>query len=122
VTFAGHVPHARVAELIAAADIGIDPAPGTELNHGSTMIKVAEYMGSGRPLVAYDLRETRHTASDTALSAPCGDRQAFAELVGDLARDGERRQRLGREARERALELTWERSEEALRAAYERLA
>jgi glycosyltransferase involved in cell wall biosynthesis len=121
VTFAGHVPHARVAALIAAADIGIDPAPGTELNHGSTMIKVAEYMGSGRPLVAYDLRETRRTAADTALYAPCEDRQAFVELVSDLARDGDRRARLGRQARERALELTWERSEEALRAAYERL-
>jgi glycosyltransferase involved in cell wall biosynthesis len=121
VTFAGHVPHVRVAALIAAADIGIDPAPGTELNHGSTMIKVAEYMGSGRPLVAYDLRETRRTAGDTALYAPCEDRQAFVELVSDLARDGERRQRLGREARARALELTWDRSEEALRAAYDRL-
>jgi glycosyltransferase involved in cell wall biosynthesis len=120
VTFAGHVPHGRVAALIAEADVGIDPAPGTELNHGSTMIKVAEYMGCGRPLVAYDLRETRRTAGDTALYAPCGDRQAFVELVSDLARDGERRRRLGREARERALQLTWERSEEALRAVYER--
>jgi glycosyltransferase involved in cell wall biosynthesis len=121
VTFTGHVPHEHVAGLIADADIGIDPAPGTELNHGSTMIKVAEYMGCGRPLVAYDLRETRRTAGDTALYAPCGDRQAFVELVGALARDGERRLRLGRLARERALELTWERSEEALRAVYERL-
>lgn len=121
VTFTGHVPHARVAGLIADADVGIDPAPGTELNHGSTMIKVAEYMGCGRPLVAYDLRETRRTAGDAALYAPCGDRQAFVDLIGELARDGERRLRLGRLARERALELTWDRSEEALRAVYERL-
>jgi glycosyltransferase involved in cell wall biosynthesis len=121
VIFTGHVPHERVAGLIADADIGIDPAPGTELNHGSTMIKVAEYMGCGRPLVAYDLRETRRTAGDTALYAPCGDRQAFADLIGELARDGERRLWLGRQARERALELTWERSEQALRAVYARL-
>jgi glycosyltransferase involved in cell wall biosynthesis len=121
VTFTGHVPHARVAALIAEADIGIDPAPGTELNHGSTMIKVAEYMGCGRPVVAYDLRETRRTAGDSALYAPCGERQAFIELIGELAHDGERRLRLGRMARERALELTWDRSELALRAVYERL-
>ncbi len=122
VTFTGHVPHARVAELIAEADIGIDPAPGTELNHGSTMIKVAEYMGAGRPVVAYDLRETRRTAGEAALYAPCGERQAFVDLVADLARDGERRLRLGRLARTRALELTWDRSEEALREVYARLA
>jgi glycosyltransferase involved in cell wall biosynthesis len=122
VTFTGHVPHERVAELIGAADIGIDPAPGKELNHGSTMIKVAEYMGAGRPVVAYDLRETRRTAGEAALYAPCGEPQAFVELIAELAHDGERRLRLGRLARTRALELTWERSEEALRAVYARLA
>jgi glycosyltransferase involved in cell wall biosynthesis len=121
VTFTGHVPHALVAALIAAADIGIDPAPGTELNHGSTMIKVAEYMGCGRPLVAYELRETRRTAGDAALYAPCGEPQAFVDRIGELARDGERRRHLGALARERALQLTWERSEEALLAVYSRL-
>ena len=121
VAFTGHVPHERVAELIADADIGIDPAPGSELNQGSTMIKVAEYMGCGRPVVAYDLRETRRTAGPAALYAPCGERQAFVDLICDLVRDGERRLQLGTLARERALELTWERSEEALCAVYERL-
>jgi glycosyltransferase involved in cell wall biosynthesis len=122
VTFTGHVPHERVATLIGEADIGIDPAPGTELNHGSTMIKVAEYMGAGRPVVAYDLRETRRTAGEAAVYAPCGQPGAFVDLIAELARDGERRLRLGRLARARALELTWERSEEALREVYARLA
>lgn len=121
VAFTGHVPHERVPELIADADIGLDPAPGTELNQGSTMIKVAEYMGCGRPVVAYDLRETRRTAGGAALYAPCGERQAFVDLICDLVRDGERRLALGRLARRRALELTWERSEQALWGVYERL-
>jgi glycosyltransferase involved in cell wall biosynthesis len=121
VAFTGHVPHERVADLIAAADIGLDPAPGTELNQGSTMIKVAEYMGCGRPIVAYDLCETRRTAGAAALYAPCGERQAFIDLICDLVRDGEQRLRLGMLARERALELTWEHSEQALCAVYERL-
>jgi glycosyltransferase involved in cell wall biosynthesis len=121
VTFTGHVPHERVAALIADADIGIDPAPPTELNQGSTMIKVAEYMGSGRPLVAYDLRETRRTADEAALYASGGERQHFIELICELARDGDRRLELGRFARERALELTWEQSEKALRSVYEHL-
>jgi glycosyltransferase involved in cell wall biosynthesis len=121
VTLTGHVPHERVADLIADADIGIDPAPPTELNEGSTMIKVAEYMGAGRPVVAYDLRETRRTAGEAALYARDGRPEDFAALIGDLAGDGERRLRLGRLARERALGLTWDRSEEALRSVYERL-
>jgi glycosyltransferase involved in cell wall biosynthesis len=122
VIFTGRVPHEHIAALIADADIGVDPAPGTELNHGSTMIKVAEYMASGRPTVAYDLRETRRTAGETAVYAPCGERQVFADLISALAREGERRLRLGRMARERALALTWDRSEEALLGVYERLA
>ncbi len=121
VTFTGHVPHERVPDLIAAADIGLDPAPGTKLNQGSTMIKIAEYMGCGRPVVAYDLLETRRTAGAAALYAPCGERQAFVDLICELVRDDERRLQLGNLARERALELTWERSEQALRAVYGRL-
>jgi len=121
VAFTGRVPHEQVAQLIADADIGLDPAPGTELNQGSTMIKIAEYMGCGRPVVAYDLRETRRTAGAAAVYARCGQRQEFARLISDLSCDGERRLRLGAIARERALELTWERSELALRAVYERL-
>ena len=118
IRFTGRVPHERIATLIAEADIGIDPAPGTPLNHGSTMIKVAEYMASGRPTVAYDLRETRRTAGPTAVYAPCGEPQAFVELTAALAREGERRLRLGRMARERSLGLTWDRSEESLLALY----
>jgi glycosyltransferase involved in cell wall biosynthesis len=118
VTFTGRVPHERVAALIAEADIGIDPAPPTELNHGSTMIKVAEYLGCGRPVVAYELRETRLTAGKAALYAPDGDRQAFIDLICELADDGDRRLELGRLARERALELTWEQSEKALLGVY----
>jgi glycosyltransferase involved in cell wall biosynthesis len=115
------VPHARIPRLIAEADIGIDPSPGSELNHGSTMIKVVEYMGAGRPLVAYDLRETRRSAGESALYAPCGELSAFASLVAELARDGERRIRMGQLARRRALDLTWERSARVLHDVYDRL-
>ncbi|MHB8233888.1 MAG: glycosyltransferase family 4 protein [Solirubrobacteraceae bacterium] len=122
VTFTGRLPHAEIPQLIAEADMGIDPAQGSELNHGSTMIKVVEYMGAGRPLVAYDLRETRRSAGDAALYAPCGDRLAFAALIAELARDAPRRISMGHVARARALELMmWDRSADVLRDAYAQL-
>lgn len=121
VTFTGLVTHAQVPRLIAQADIGIDPAPGTELNHGSTMIKVLEYIGAGRPVVAYDLRETRRSAGPAALYAPCGDPAAFAALVSELARDGERRARMAAVARRRAGELSWERQATVLQHVYDDL-
>ena len=114
----GRVEHARVPALIAEADIAVDPAPGTPLNHGSTMIKVSEYLAAGRPVVAYDLRETRRTAGEAALYAPCGDPGAFAALVASLAADGALRERQHQSARKRAPELVWEHSAPALVALY----
>jgi glycosyltransferase involved in cell wall biosynthesis len=121
VTFTGQVPHAQIPRLIAQADIGIDPAPGTALNHGSTMIKVLEYMGAGRPLVAYELRETRQSAGDSALYARCGEPALFAAKIAELARDGDRRVHMGRLARRRALSISWEHSAVVLRELYDGL-
>jgi glycosyltransferase involved in cell wall biosynthesis len=121
VTFTGMVPHARIPSLIAQADIGIDPAPGTALNHGSTMIKVLEYMGAGRPLVAYELRETRRSAGDAALYAPCGEPALFAGKIAELARDGDRRVHMGHLARRRVLDISWEHSAIVLRELYDSL-
>ena len=121
VEFTGQVEHRRVPELIAAADICIDPAPCSELNHRSTMIKVTEYLAGGRPVVAFGLTETRRTAEDAALYAPCGDLDGFAKLIISLARSGDMRRELAERAVARAEELVWERSEVELLGAYERL-
>ena len=51
VRFTGRVHHAEVPGLLAAADICVDPAPGTELNQRSTMVKIAEYMAAERAVV-----------------------------------------------------------------------
>jgi glycosyltransferase involved in cell wall biosynthesis len=125
----GWVPHAEVPGLLADADVCLDPADCTPLNHGSTMIKVSEYLAARRPLVAHELRETRRTAGDAALYVPCegesegeGESEAaFAAAVARLARDPELRERLAARAAERVPELVWERSEERLLAAYEDL-
>jgi glycosyltransferase involved in cell wall biosynthesis len=121
VEFTGQVEHRLVPALIAAADICIDPAPCSELNHRSTMIKVTEYLAAGRPVVAFGLTETRRTAEDAALYAGCGDLDEFAGLIVLLAREPALRRELAERAVERADGLVWERSEVELLGAYERL-
>jgi len=121
VRFTGRVAHAQVPTLLAAADICIDPAPCSPLNDRSTMIKVIEYVAAGRPVVAYDLRETRHTAGDAALYAGCGDEVAFARHVAALAADPGLRGSLIANGKARVSGLLWERSEAQLLAAYARL-
>jgi glycosyltransferase involved in cell wall biosynthesis len=118
VTLTGWVKPERVPELLRDADVCVDPAPGTVLNQRSTMIKLAEYLALGKPVVAFDLLETRRTVADAAMLAPTGNMCAFAERIAMLAEDPELRRGLAQRARERAGELTWEHSEAALLAAY----
>jgi glycosyltransferase involved in cell wall biosynthesis len=122
VRFTGLVPHAAVPALLAEADICIDPAPCTELNHRSTMIKIAEYMAARRPVVSFPLLETRRTAGDAVAYADCDDTGSLAAQVATLARDPELRTALARLGHERARSLGWDASEKRLLTAYEKLA
>ncbi len=118
----GRVGHYEVPGLLAGADVCIDPAPCNELNHRSTMVKIAEYMASRKPIVAFELRETRRTAGEAALYAPCDDLPAFAALIARLAAEEGLREQLSRHAEERLPELLWSRSAEVLRTAFASLA
>ncbi len=121
VSFTGRVAAGRVPDLLQDADVCVDPAPATDVNERSTMTKIAEYLALGKPVVAYDLLETRRTAGDAALLVAPGNADAFAEAISRLARDPALRASLSRSARERAAELTWEHSERALYDAYRAL-
>jgi glycosyltransferase involved in cell wall biosynthesis len=122
VEFTGRVEHARVPGLLARADVCVDPAPSSPLNDRSTMIKVTEYLAAGRPVVAFDLLETRRTAGDGGLYASAGDERAFAGHVASLSADPKLRRWVAEAGRLRASELVWEHSEQRLLAAYSRLA
>jgi glycosyltransferase involved in cell wall biosynthesis len=121
VVFTGRVAHDEVPPLLARADVCVDPAPCNELNHRSTMIKIAEYMAAGKPIVAFDLRETKRTAGDAALYAACGDIGGFAARIAEIAANPELRRELVAQAESRLPQLLWEHSAEALLAAYKRL-
>lgn len=121
VTFTGRTEHDRVLELVRDADICIDTAECTELNHRTSMVKVAEYLSLGRPTVAFALRETQRTADGAAALAECGRWDRFAALVAELAASEPRRRELASRARARAEALTWEHSETALLAGYQRM-
>lgn len=118
VTFTGRVAPEAVPELLQQVDLCVDPAPATDVNERSTMTKIAEYLALGKPVVAYDLLETRRTAGDAALLVKRGDADAFAGAIVLLARDPELRAALSDRARGRALALTWEHSERELLRTY----
>jgi glycosyltransferase involved in cell wall biosynthesis len=114
ITFTGRVAHREVAGVIAEADICLDVAPCSPLNHQSTMIKIGEYLAAGRPVVTFALHETRRTAGDCALYATCSEVDELCDLVARLCANGALRAGLSQKAVARARELTWERSAERL--------
>lgn len=119
VNFLGYVRHDDLAPLLADADVCIEPAPRGPLNDRCSMVKVAEYMAAGRPVVCFPLPEVVRMAEDAALYAETGSVRELACLVARLASDEQLRTALGRRGRDRALELTWETSADHLLAAYE---
>lgn len=118
VTITGWLPLEEVPRHLRDADVCVDPAPATALNEQSTMIKLAEYLALGKPVVAYELIESSRTVGDAGVLVRRSDTNAFAEAIVQLAHDEELRRELSGRARERARLLTWDHSERSLLAAY----
>ena len=113
-------------ELVAAirdGDVCVDPAPANPLNDHLTMIKIMEYMALAKPIVAFDLPETRHSAAGAALYARPNECTDLARQIARLLGDPALRAKMGEEGRARVTTgLAWEFSAKELLAAYDRLA
>jgi glycosyltransferase involved in cell wall biosynthesis len=121
VTFTGRVSDEDLIRTLSTADVCLAPDPKNPLNDVSTMNKVVEYMALARPIVSYDLRESRVSASEAAIYATPNDVRDFARCIDELLESPERREQMGAFGRKRVVEeLSWSRSETNLLAAYER--
>lgn len=123
VHFVGWVSdESTMAAYLATADVCVSPEPPSPLNDVSTFVKVAEYLAAGKPVVAYDLPETRHTAGIAACYAKPGDWQELGDAITRVLSDELLAARLSRAALERAPELAWERQAVSLVDAYRHVA
>ena len=121
VDFPGWLDDEQITRLLATADVCLAPEPPTAFNECSTIVKIAEYMAMARPVVAYALRESRRTAAGAAAYARPDDVGSFADCLEELLDDPQRRERMGSAGRTRVeRELSWQRSQTALLAAYRR--
>lgn len=122
VEFTGRVTDEFVRRCLSTADVCLAPDPINPLNMVSTMNKVVEYMAMSRPLVSFDLVETRVSAADAAIYVPANDEAAFAVALSDLLNDPERRARMGAFGRARVEgELSWNTSRRNLIGFYDDL-
>src|SRR6185503_6681110 len=86
VEFAGWRGDRDIRRILSSSDLCIAPDPPSPLNDVSTMIKIPEYMAMDRPIVSYDLGETRVSAGDAAAyAAPTPE--ALGALADELLDD-----------------------------------
>jgi glycosyltransferase involved in cell wall biosynthesis len=122
VNFAGWTESKDVLRYLSVVDVGLSPDPQNGLNEFSTMIKTMEYMAMGKPVVAFDLAETRLSAQGAALYAVPNHIEGFADKIEMLLDDHELCSKIGALGRKRIEEaLNWDYSKKHLLLAYETL-
>jgi len=122
VNFTGWISKEDALRYLTVADVCLIPDPQNGLNEFSTMLKTMEYMALGKPIVAFDLAETRFSAQDAALYALPNLVEDFANKIEELLADEELRLSMGAIGRRRVEEiLSWNHSKKNLLLAYETL-
>jgi glycosyltransferase involved in cell wall biosynthesis len=122
VELTGFVSDEDLQANLAAADICVDPDPSSPLNDVSTWIKVMEYMASAKPIVTFDLNETRFSARDAAIYVEPNKETKFAEAIAQLMGQPELQKKMGAYGRRRVEdELQWAKVGKNLLTAYETL-
>ena len=122
VELTGFISDEDLQANLAAADICVDPDPSSPLNDVSTWIKVMEYMASAKPIVSFDLKETRFSARDAAIYVEPNNEAEFAEAIAQLMDRPELQNKMGTYGRRRVEEeLQWAKVGKNLLSAYETL-
>jgi glycosyltransferase involved in cell wall biosynthesis len=122
VELTGFVSDEELQANLAAAHICVDPDPSSPLNDVSTWIKVMEYMASAKPIVSFDLKETRFSAREAAMYVEPNNETRFAEAIAELMDQPALQERMGTYGRRRvAEELQWAKVGQNLVTAYETL-
>jgi glycosyltransferase involved in cell wall biosynthesis len=112
----GMVPHNELLELYGKAAVVVCPSLREGFGYACL-----EAMAAGRPVVASAVGGLKDLVvdGDTGLLVPAGDVPALRQALERLLADPELRERLGRQARERARAVYgWDRYVAAIRAAY----
>ena len=99
--------------MLSVADIAVVPAAPVPASRGGTgtPLKLFEYMAAGKPIVATALNQAAEVLQDghTGPLVEAGDIHSFAEAIVTLLNDPVERVRLGKNARQQAIErYSWE--------------
>lgn len=121
VTFTGLVDRDRIADVVSAFDIALQP----DVTDYASPLKLFEYMAVGSAVIAPDKRNLREILTDgtDALLFDADDPDAFGRAIAQVAENADLRLRLGTGAAQTIEDkgLTWDRNAERVEALFEEL-
>ncbi|MDD5730485.1 MAG: glycosyltransferase [Candidatus Omnitrophica bacterium] len=122
VIFTGSVSFDKVPEYIAAADICVACFQDTLVTRCKSPLKVAEYLASGKPIVASDVGEVRNMVESAGILTLPGDVDSLVKGITMLLEDEKLRLEMGRLSRKRAEDCyNWSRTTDNILEAYGRI-
>ena len=119
VKFTGRISDEDICRYLSTADLCVDPDPWSEWADHSTMNKIMEYMAFGKPIVAFDLKETRISAQRAAVYVEPNDYKKFSLEIHRLLANSMERKLMGQFGLQRVREkLAWQHTHRALLEVY----
>ncbi len=119
IIFTGAVESEEVPEYIAACNVAVACFEDNLVTRCKSPLKIAEYLASGKPIVASNVGEVESMVGRAGILVKPGEAAPLAEKIEFLLFDKSLREELGKEARKRAENIyNWEKSSEALLRAY----
>jgi glycosyltransferase involved in cell wall biosynthesis len=86
IIFAGYVKNTKkLCRYLSSADIFVDAAFDTFYNANSTFIKHMEYMVFEKPIVSFDLKETKVSLEDGGIFIPNNNTGLFAKKLIEIS-------------------------------------
>lgn len=121
IIFTGSVPHHKIPEYIAAADVCVATFRDTAVTRCKSPLKIVEYMAMAKAIVASNVGEVRNMLGGVGILVEPGNYHSLASGILRLLHDRNLCENIGKFARVRAEQgYNWPRTASSLLAAYEK--
>ena len=104
IIFTGFVPHEETPKYIAAADVCVACFENNDITQCKSPLKLAEYLASGKAIVASNVGEVRNMVGGAGILVEPGNHVVLAGAINELLFRPDLRVKMGKIARKRALE------------------
>jgi len=122
VCFTGFIPYRELHEILATADVCVNPEFRNSFTDKSTMLKIMDYMVFGKPIIQFETTEGKITAEKASVYVKENSEEKFAEAIINLLNDPKKRMKMGEYGRNKIKHhLNWNKQKIHLGNAYQYL-